>query len=66
MSDVEDELQNRLDNIYANDCAVLVYTVRTTTTTTFKNSCLKHNISIKKFYLFIFSLEPLAIQKVLC
>lgn len=29
MSDVEEELERRMENIHANDCAVLVYTVRT-------------------------------------
>lgn len=27
ISDVEDELEKRIDNIHANDCCVLVYTV---------------------------------------
>lgn len=28
VSDVEEELEKRMENIYSNDCCVLVYTVR--------------------------------------
>lgn len=64
VSDVEDELEKRLDNVHANDCCVLVYTVSQLTQFLFatdRNKTVYFSILIR---LSFDSRERLEIQKV--
>lgn len=62
VTDVEEELEKRMENIYSNDCCVLVYTVRIDFS--LRKKKLFPQIEINWICCHFCSLELLVIQKV--